>query len=149
MDNKESIIRVYVIYFLVLFLSVAVVCQIFYLQFYKGSELVLQAEKQVFDTRKIKAPRGNIYAENEQKTSLALSVPRYKVYVDFKVIDSVLFFDNINALSDSLSSLLYYKSPEKWKNLFVAEKQKKSQFFGEHYHQKYLFEENQFLEYLL
>ena len=60
MDNKESIIRVYVIYFLVLFLSVAVIFQIFYLQFYKGSELVLQAEKQVFDTRIIKAPRGNI-----------------------------------------------------------------------------------------
>ena len=129
MDNKESIIRVYVIYFLVLFLSVAVIFQIFYLQFYKGSELVLQAEKQVFDTRIIKAPRGNIYAENEQKTSLALSVPRYKVYVDFKVIDSTLFFDNINALSDSLSSLLFYKSPEKWKKLFVEEKLKKSQFF--------------------
>ena len=129
MDNKESIIRVYVIYFLVLFLSVAVVFQIFYLQFYKGSELVLQAEQQVFDTRTIKAPRGNIYAENEQKTSLALSVPRYKVYVDFKVIDSTLFFDNINALSDSLSSLLFYKSPEKWKKLFIQEKLKKSQFF--------------------
>ena len=129
MDNKESIIRVYVIYFLVLFLSVAVIFQIFYLQFYKGSELVLQAEKQVFDTRIIKAPRGNIYAENEQKTSLALSVPRYKVYVDFKVIDSTLFFDNINALSDSLSSLLFYKSPEKWKKLFIEEKLKKSQFF--------------------
>tara|TARA_B100001758_G_scaffold246286_1_gene260997 strand:+ start:1927 stop:4014 length:2088 start_codon:yes stop_codon:yes gene_type:complete len=129
MDNKESVIRVYIIYFLVLFLSVAVVCQIFYLQIYRGDELSRQAEKQVFDTRTIKAPRGNIYAENEQKTSLALSVPRYKVYVDFKVIDSALFFDNINALSDSLSSLLYYKSPEKWKKLFKAEKQKKSQFF--------------------
>ncbi len=129
MDTKESVIRVYVVYFLVLFLSVAVVFQIFYLQFYKGSELVLQAEKQVFATRVIKAPRGNIYADNEQKTSLALSVPRYKVYVDFKVIDSVLFFDNINSLSDSLSALFYYKSPQKWRSLFVAEKFKKSQFF--------------------
>ena len=59
MDNKESVIRVYIIYFLVLFLSVAVVFQIFYLQIVRGDDLSSQAEKQVFDTLIIKAPRGS------------------------------------------------------------------------------------------
>ena len=129
MDNKESITRVYIVYFLVLVVSVLVIVQIFYLQFYKGSELVSQAEKQVFELREIKAPRGNIFAENEQKTSLSLSVPRYKVHVDFKVIDSVLFYKNIDALSDSLSTLLSHKSLKDWKKLLVYQKNSGNQYF--------------------
>ncbi len=48
MKNKESLIRVYVIYFVVLLLGGGIIFQIFYLQFYKGAELVQDAEKQIF-----------------------------------------------------------------------------------------------------
>ena len=80
MKNRETLTRVYVIYIIILLLGGGVVGQIFYLQFYKGSELIQDAEKQIFVYKNITAPRGNIYASNEQKTSLALSVPRFKVY---------------------------------------------------------------------
>ena len=46
MKNKETLIRVYVIYFVVLLLGGGIIFQIFYLQFYKGAELVQYAEKQ-------------------------------------------------------------------------------------------------------
>ena len=129
MKNKESLIRLYSVYFLVLFMGLAIVVQIFYLQIFKGEQLKLDANKQIFMSKKVLAPRGNIYASNEQKTSLALSVPRYKIYIDFKVIDSLLFFDNIQSLSDSLSSIFNYRSSEKWKKLFIEEKLNESQFF--------------------
>ena len=95
MKNKETLMRVYVIYFIVLLLGGGIIFQIFYLQFYKGAELVQDAEKQIFVYKNITAPRGNIYASNEQKTSLALSVPRFKVYVDLVTIKDHIFQDSI------------------------------------------------------
>ena len=73
MKNKESLIRLYSVYFLVLFMGLGIVFQIFYLQIFKGDQLKSDANKQIFISKKVLAPRGNIYASNEQKTSLALS----------------------------------------------------------------------------
>ena len=73
MKNKESLIRLYSVYFLVLFMGLGIVVQIFYLQIFKGEQLKSDANKQIFISKKVLAPRGNIYASNEQKTSLALS----------------------------------------------------------------------------
>jgi cell division protein FtsI/penicillin-binding protein 2 len=60
MSSKETLIRVYWVYFLVLFLAAGVVSRIFYLQFYEGAQLQLDAEKQIFVSKNISAPRGNI-----------------------------------------------------------------------------------------
>ena len=70
MKNKETLTRVYVVYIIVLLLSGGVVGQIFYLQFFKGSELIQDAEKQIFVYKNITAPRGNIYASNEQNLTI-------------------------------------------------------------------------------
>ena len=110
MKSKETLIRVYVIYFSVLFLALGIVCQIFYLQFYKGAKLQEDADKQIFVSKNVTAPRGNIYASNEQKTSLALSVPRYKVYVDLLTIKEQLFIDSLHILVDSLG-VYFLKEP--------------------------------------
>ena len=115
MKNKESLIRLYSVYFLVLFLGLGIVVQIFYLQIFKGEQLKSDANKQIFISKKVLAPRGNIYASNEQKTSLALSVPRYKVFVDLLTIREQDFTDNISDLSDSLSVLIDRKTSNEWK----------------------------------
>ena len=39
MKNKESLIRLYSVYFLVLFMGLGIVVQIFYLQIFKGEQL--------------------------------------------------------------------------------------------------------------
>ena len=115
MKNKESLIRLYSVYFLVLFMGLGIVVQIFYLQIFKGEQLKTDANKQIFISKKVLAPRGNIYASNEQKTSLALSVPRYKVFVDLITIREQDFTDNISDLSDSLSVLIDRKTSNEWK----------------------------------
>ena len=114
MKNKESLIRLYSVYFLVLFMGLGIVVQIFYLQIFKGEQLKSDANKQIFISKKVLAPRGNIYASNEQKTSLALSVPRYKVFVDLITIREQDFTDNISDLSDSLSVLIDRKTSNEW-----------------------------------
>ena len=129
MKNKETLMRVYVIYFVVLLLGGGIIFQIFYLQFYKGAELVQDAEKQIFVYKNITAPRGNIYASNEQKTSLALSVPRFKVYVDLVTIKDQIFQDSLNGLSDSLSNLLPYRSSESWKEVLTLQREKGNRYF--------------------
>ena len=115
MKNKESLIRLYSVYFLVLFMGLAIVVQIFYLQIFKGEQLKSDTNKQIFISKKVLAPRGNIYASNELKTSLALSVPRYKVFVDLVTIGKEDFNENISDLSDSLYVLLARKTSHQWK----------------------------------
>ena len=115
MKNKESLIRLYSVYFFVLFMGLAIVVQIFYLQIFKGEQLKSDANKQIFISKKVLAPRGNIYASNELKTSLALSVPRYKVFVDLVTIGKEDFNENISDLSDSLYVLLARKTSHQWK----------------------------------
>ena len=129
MKNKESLIRLYSVYFLVLFMGLGIVFQIFYLQIFKGEQLKSDANKQIFISKKVLAPRGNIYASNEQKTSLALSVPRYKVFVDLVTISEQDFIDNISYLSDSLSVLLARKTSKEWKSELENQRLDSNRYF--------------------
>ena len=122
MKSKESLIRLYIVYFLVLFVGLAIVAQIFYLQIFKGEQLKSDVNKQIFISKKVLAPRGNIYASNQLKTSLALSVPRYKVFVDLVTIKEKTFNDNITELSDSLSVLIKGKNSFQWKSDLETQK---------------------------
>jgi len=129
MKNRESLIRLYSVYFLVLFMGLGIVFQIFYLQIFKGEQLKSDANKQIFISKKVLAPRGNIYASNEQKTSLALSVPRYKVFVDLVTIREQDFIDNISDLSDSLSVLLARKTSNEWKSELEHQRLDSNRYF--------------------
>ena len=129
MKNKESLIRLYSVYFLILFMGLGIVVQIFYLQIFKGEQLKSDANKQIFISKKVLAPRGNIYASNEQKTSLALSVPRYKVFVDLVTIREQDFIDNISDLSDSLSVLLARKTSIQWKSELENQRLDSNRYF--------------------
>ena len=129
MKNRESLIRLYSVYFLVLFMGLGIVVQIFYLQIFKGEQLKSDANKQIFISKKVLAPRGNIYASNEQKTSLALSVPRYKVFVDLVTISEQDFMENISDLSDSLSVLLPRKTSNEWKSELEDQRLDSNRYF--------------------
>ena len=129
MKNRESLLRLYSVYFLVLFMGLGIVVQIFYLQIFKGEQLKSDANKQIFISKKVLAPRGNIYASNEQKTSLALSVPRYKVFVDLVTIREQDFMENISDLSDSLSVLLARKTSNEWKSELEDQRLDSNRYF--------------------
>ena len=129
MKTKESLIRLYIVYFLVLLLGGGIISQIFYLQIFRGEQLKSDAKKQIFDSRKVVAPRGNIYAANEQKTSLALSVPRYKVYVDLITINEIDFKSKVYELSDSLSLLLGKRSSDEWVQVLKQQRLDSNRYF--------------------
>ena len=129
MKTKESLIRLYIVYFLVLLLGGGIIGQIFYLQILQGEQLKSDAKKQIFVSRKVVAPRGNIYAANEQKTSLALSVPRYKVYVDLITINEVDFKSKVDDLSDSLSLLLGKRSTDEWAQILEQQRLDSNRYF--------------------
>ena len=129
MKTKESLIRLYIVYFLVLLLGGGIISQIFYLQIFRGEQLKSDANKQIFDSRKVVAPRGNIYAANEQKTSLALSVPRYKVYVDLITINEIDFKSKVYELSDSLSLLLGKRSSDEWVQVLKQQRLDSNRYF--------------------
>jgi len=107
-------VRVYLVYVTMLLFAVLVVVQIVRVQFVQGVELKQEAEEMTLSMRTIKAPRGNIYADNERKTSLALSVPRYRVYMDLVTVSDVDFEAGVGALSDSLSRLFDVKTASQW-----------------------------------
>jgi cell division protein FtsI (penicillin-binding protein 3) len=110
-------------------MGLGIVVQIFYLQIFKGEQLKFDANKQIFISKKVLAPRGNIYASNEQKTSLALSVPRYKVFVDLVTISEQDFIDNISDLSDSLSVLLSRRTSNEWKSELENQRLDSNRYF--------------------
>ena len=114
-NKKESIVRVYLVYVAMLLFAVLVLVQIIRVQFVEGVELKHEAEIMTLSMRTIEAPRGNIYADNDRKTSLALSVPRYSVYMDLKTIGDSDFETGISALSDSLAVLFNTKTASQWK----------------------------------
>ena len=47
MKTKESLIRLYIVYFLVLLLGGGIIGQIFYLQIFRGEQLKSDANKQI------------------------------------------------------------------------------------------------------
>ena len=71
-----------------------------------------------FDT--LLAERGNIY--NEDGVLLSSSIPEFEVHIDFSVIDSGLFAQNIDSLCNCLSRLFSDKpkTPEQYKEEFVS-----------------------------
>lgn len=112
MREKGQIVRVYLVYVGVLLFAIAIFTRVLYLQVWSDVDLKEEVEKSTIKLKEIKAPRGNIFADNDQKTTLALSVPRYDVHMDLVTVDSVLFEENILALSDSLSKLFGGSSME-------------------------------------
>lgn len=56
-----------------------------------------------FRTDTLKAARGNLYASDG--SLLATTIIRYKVFIDFDVINDTVYQNNINALSDSLAHM--------------------------------------------
>ncbi len=129
MKEKKQIVRVYVVYIGMLVFAVAIFSRIVFLQLMGGGELSAMVEESTVKLVKIDAPRGNIFADNEHKTALALSVPRYDIYMDLVSVDDKVFDKEIVALSDSLARLFKDKSAFDWEQNLRNAKIKKSRYF--------------------
>lgn len=127
--DKNQIIRVYLVYVGVLLFAIAIFARILYLQIWSDVDLREEVEQSTIKLKEIKAPRGNIFADNDQKTALALSVPRYDIHMDLVTVDSVLFDENVVALADSLAGL-FGGVPMEWEQGLRTARQKKNMYYA-------------------
>ena len=129
MKERVSIVRVYIIYIIMLMLALGIIAKIIFIQFVEGPALQQLTKDQNYAVREVKAPRGNIFADNDQKTSLAISVPRYTVHMDLVTINEKTFDQNISSLSDSLSSMFAVKSNVQWEHDLLVQRKKGNQYY--------------------
>ncbi|WP_288376028.1 penicillin-binding transpeptidase domain-containing protein [Chryseobacterium culicis] len=74
----------------------------------------------------LKAARGNLFASDG--SILATTVMRYDIYLDFKTMKDTVYFNNIGALTDSLSKM-FGKSRGEFRQKFDEQKKKKNQYY--------------------
>ncbi len=127
-DPKTScMIRTFLVYIAVLAVGIAILVKAVMVQTKEGDELRALAEhvETRFDT--LQASRGDILACDG--SLLATDVPIYEVGIDPSVIDSVLFFNNIDLLSQQLSHMFPKRSAERWKKGLLEAKSKNKRYF--------------------
>ncbi|MDR3227071.1 MAG: transpeptidase family protein [Prevotellaceae bacterium] len=83
---KNIVRRITLFYLLTVFLSVAIVAQIIYLQFF--TEFKAKAEQFALKTESLEASRGNIYSYDMRL--LAASIQKYEIFIDFYTLKDKL-----------------------------------------------------------
>lgn len=130
MDIKRDILkRVYLTYGFFIVFAVAILVQVFRIQFVQGQEWIAMAQSQTLAYKSIEALRGNIFADDG--SLLATSLPTYEIRMDLKAeaLTDEIFKSGIDSLSIALSDLFKDKSPREYK--LELERARKA---GERYH---------------
>ncbi|MFK8037777.1 MAG: penicillin-binding transpeptidase domain-containing protein [Crocinitomicaceae bacterium] len=121
--------KAYALYFIVVVLMLAVLVRVVIIQI--GS-VVPQSENatvQVLDTKldSIAPLRGRILTEDG--SVLVTSIPLYDLHIDLKVIDSNLFFGEIDSLSYHLSRQFSDHTSKQWEEKLRHARAKNNQYF--------------------
>ena len=127
-DPKTScLIRTFLVYIAVLAVGVAILAKAVMVQTKEGDELRKLAEhvETRFDT--LQASRGDILACDG--SLLATDVPIYEVGIDPSVIDSILFFNGVDQLSQQLARMFPKRSAERWKKGLIEAKNNGKRYF--------------------
>lgn len=116
MNIKKSIlVRVRLAFLGVLIFAVCVAAKISHIQMIEGPKWEKIAEETLFDYKKIKATRGNIYSDNE--SLLATSLPFYKVAIDPTLPKEEVFRKGIDSLSQHLAAFYKDRSAKEYKEM--------------------------------
>lgn len=108
-DPKNDVLwRVYALYSLMVLFGLAVLIKILVIQLRDGEELLEKASKRELKIRTEVAHRGNVLSSNG--SILSTSVPRYDIYFDPVSVSDKIFYEEVDALADSLSRFLKKKS---------------------------------------
>ncbi|GAA5039882.1 penicillin-binding protein [Marivirga lumbricoides] len=98
MNIKKSILlRVRLAFLMVLLFAIAIIYQIFHIQWIEGDKWKKLSEEISLSYQEVKATRGNIYSDNG--SLLATSLPFYRVAIDPTIADENIFRENIDSLS--------------------------------------------------
>lgn len=127
MNIKQSILlRVRLAFLAVLLFAIAVVVRIAYIQLVEGEKWIAMGEASMFDYRKVKATRGNIYSDNG--SLLATSLPFYKVAFDATLPKAEIFNTGIDSLSLLISTFYRDKTPREYKHMLTDARKQGRQY---------------------
>jgi cell division protein FtsI (penicillin-binding protein 3) len=110
---KDIRFRVYIAFTFICVLGVAIVFKALMIQVKEGKALRDSAQQKHTRNIGLPAERGNIYSEDG--LLLSSSIPQFDVHIDFSVIDSELFAENIDSLSYGLAALFNDKTQDEYK----------------------------------
>jgi cell division protein FtsI (penicillin-binding protein 3) len=122
MNIKQSILlRVRLAFIAVLLFALAIVVRMAYIQMVEGEKWIAMGEASLFEYRKVKATRGNIYSDNG--SLLATSLPFYRVAFDATLPGNEIFNKGIDSLAFLLSAFYRDRSPSDYKRLLIDARQ--------------------------
>ena len=125
-DNKNIILRIYIVAVVIFLMALAIVVKITNIQLVEGDSLRKLAKERSIRNFVIPANKGNIYSSDG--SLLATSIPNYTIRFDAMAPDSKDFHKNIKPLSDSLAVL--FKKPSSFFQLeLTAARTNKNRFF--------------------
>ena len=119
MEVKKDIMwRIYLVFLFVCLLGVAIIVQIFRIQFVQGAYWREMADSLTTDYKNIEAARGNIFSDDG--SMLATSVPIYDIRMDLRTdgLTKEIFEDHLDSLAYCLSELFNDRSKQEYKNDF-------------------------------
>ena len=116
--RTNILLRVYIAFGLIVVLSLAVIGQLYRLQFIQGEKWRNMASKSSTRYETIDAVRGNIYSVDG--SLLATSVPEYELHMDMiagGITDDKVFYTKVDSLAASLSKIYPDKTARDYSRL--------------------------------
>lgn len=128
MNIKQDIrFRVYVAFTCICLFGLAILIKATMVQVKEGPQLRSMAKQMLTRNTKLPAERGNIYTEDG--LLLCSSIPQFDLRVDFSVIDSNLFYENVDELSRSLSNTFQDQSAAEYRKDLVTGYKKQYKYY--------------------
>jgi cell division protein FtsI (penicillin-binding protein 3) len=113
--KKSILIRVRLAFLAVVIFAVCVGAKIGHIQIAEGDKWQKMSEDIMFDFKKVKATRGNIYSDNG--SLLATSLPFYRVAIDPTLASKETFNKGVDSLSMHLATYFKDRSSADYKEL--------------------------------
>lgn len=123
-NHKNLLLRGYFVASIIAIIAIGVIVSITKIQYKEGEELEDFAQRN-FRLQTESAERGNLYASDGDL--LATTVTVHNIFLDLTVIKDDLFYSEINALSDSLSSM-FGKPSAYFKEKLIEERKKGNRY---------------------
>ena len=124
--KTDTLWKTHLVYILVLLFGLAIITKIVLMITKDSKEYQDLAEKTEYRVRTLEASRGNIFSANGDL--LATSVPVFDVYFDSRVVDPVVFENNIDTLSRQMAKLFPKRNAAQWKAYLSEAKAKNTQY---------------------
>lgn len=121
--------RVYLLYFLVSLIAIAIMAKAVYIQFVEGEALKQKVRNFTLLERNIEAVRGNIYSNDG--SLLATSVPIYEIRFDpnADALTEEIFYSNIDSLALKLSNLFQDRSMVAYRNRLIRARENGERYY--------------------